>query len=90
MRANELKRLKECVEKQKGFILIPYSNSPNLIFEARKGYWFVHSYEFASYPERIRIIEESGSPALYCYDEGWNPTFELILDNFFQVKEVTE
>lgn len=92
MRANELQRLKECVEKQKGFLLIPYSNSPNLTFEANKGFWFVHSYEFLSYPEKIEVKEEPGvSPTLCCYYEGgFVLGYEFNLDNFFQVKKVAE
>ena len=93
MRPSEIARLKEYVEKQKPFYLIPYSNSPHLRFEPKRGFWTVCNYEFLSYPERIEVAagEIDGVQVLRCYYEGGHTLgYEFNLENFFQVKEATE
>lgn len=93
MRPNEIHRLKEYIERQKTFYLIPYSNGPHLRFEAKRGFWSVCSYEFRSYPEKIEVddCEIYGVQVLRCYYEGGHVlAYEFNLDNFFQVKEATE
>lgn len=86
MRPTRIDRLKDLVEKQKSFKLIPYGNSPVLSFKAVRSFWIVSSLEFLSYPEEIKVKENSEVRILECYFEGgYVLGYEFNLDNFYEV-----
>ena len=84
MRPSQVQHLKDLVEHQKSFKLIPYGNGHYLSFEARRNFWIVSSPEFLSYPEELKVNEEEGSLECY-YEGGYVMGYEYNLENFFQV-----
>ncbi len=86
MRPSQVQHLKDLVEHQKSFKLIPYGDGFNLSFEAKRNFWIVSSPLFLSYPEELKVNEEGDGASLECYYEGgYVLGYEFKLDNFFNV-----